>query len=207
VTGPTDSTTRRDSWSEFMESPAAYIDGGRLDACFGNEFGAGLCDRLRTSIRLRERISAVVRAHYVLVPWLPQDDCSDIDREIALSPAAHLIEIAQRSGAVFWAGTIANVILARQVEALRRQLGDALYGYALAHRDLSGPAQALEPLDTIGSRVAQDGWRCFGAWCHVLPAGICARVRLKLAANVNLEQEPEGPFREFGPPIVRRAAG
>jgi hypothetical protein len=207
VTNPTNTATRRDSWSEFMESPAAYIDGGRLDDCFGNEFGAGLCERLRTSIRLRERISTAVRTHYAIVPWVPQDECRDIDRNIALSPAAHLIDIAKRSGAVFWASTIANVILAKQVEALRRQLGDALYGYALAHRDLSGPAQALEPLDTIGSRVAQDGWRCFGAWCHVLPAGIGARVRLKLAANVSLEHDPEGPYREFGPPIVRRAAG
>lgn len=207
MTGPSDTATRRDSWSEFMESPAAYIDSGRLDDCFGNEFGAGLCERLRTSNRLRERMSAVVRAHYSLVPDVPQADCSDVDRKIALAPAAHLVEIAQRSGAVFWAGTIANVILARQVEALRRQLGDALYGYALAHRDLSGPAQALEPLDTIGSRLAQDGWRCFGAWCRALPAGVGARVRLKLATNISLEQDPEGPFREFGPPIVRRAAG
>jgi hypothetical protein len=207
VTGPTDSATRRDDWGEFMERPAAYIDGGRLDACFGNEFGAALCDRLRTSIRLRERISAVVRAHYALVPPVAQDTCGDIDRNIALFPAAHLIDIAQRSGAVFWASTLANVILARQVEALRRQLGDALYNYALANRDLSGPAQALEPLDSIGSRVAQDGWRCFGAWCDALPAGVGARVRLKLAANVSLEQYPEGPFQEYGPPIVRRAAG
>jgi hypothetical protein len=206
VTGQTEGATRHDSWSEFMESPVSYIDAGRLDACFDNEFGAGVCDRLKTAVRLRGRLSAVIDARYALVPLVPQDACSDVDRKIASSSAEQLIDLVQRSGAVFWASTIANVVLARQVEALRRQLGETLYGYALAHRDLSGPAQALEPLDTVGSRVAEDGWRCFGAWCHALPA-VGARVRLKLAANVALDQAPESPFRELGPRIVRGAAG
>jgi hypothetical protein len=207
VIGPTDNATGCDGWSEFMESPAAYIEGSRLDACFDNEFGTGLCDRLRTSSRLRQRLSAVIHSHHKLVPWVPHDRCSDVDRDIALSSAEHLIELVQRSGAIFWASAIANVILARQVEALRRQLGETLFAYALAHRDLAAPAQAIEPLDTLGSRVAEDGWRCFGAWCHTLPAGVGARVRLKLAASVALDGDPESPFLEVGPPIVRRAAG
>jgi hypothetical protein len=193
-------------WSEFMNRPAAYTDGSRLAACFEHTFGADLCDRLKASIRLRDRLSAIVCARYALVRWVPPETCGDLDRAIALFPAARLVDLARRSGAVFWASTIANVILAPQVAALHQQLGEPVCSFALANRDLAGPEQAVEPLDDVGSRIADDGWRCLGAWCHAMPAGVGARVQLKLAARDLLDRAPEGPFREAGPSIVRRAA-
>jgi hypothetical protein len=189
-----------------MTAPAAYIDATRLASCFVDEFSAAVCQRLTTSMRLRSRLSAIIHAHYVLGAWVAPEALSEIDRTIALSPTAQLSILAQRSGAIFWAGTIANVILSRQVETLHQQLGETLCSFALAHRDLSGPEQALEPLNDVGSRIARDGWRCVGAWCHALPVGVGARVRLKVAATDALDCPPEEPFHEVGPAIVRRAA-
>jgi YOP proteins translocation protein K (YscK) len=191
-----------------MSRPAAYIDGSRLAACFEQAFGADLCDRLKASTRLQARLSALVCAQYSLAQRVPPEACSDLDRTIALFPAARLVDLAQRSGAIFWASTIANVVLAREVEALHQQLGELLCSFALAHRDLAGPEQAIEPLDDVGSRIADDGWRCLSAWCDVVPAGVGARVRLKLPPNDVLDSAAtDGRFREAGPSIIRRAAG
>jgi hypothetical protein len=189
-----------------MTAPAAYIDGSRLASCFVNEFSVALCQRLSASRRLRSRLSAIIDAHYALGPWVPPNALSEVDRTIALCPSGQLNVLAQRSGAIFWASTIANVILSRQVETLHQQLGEALCKLGLAHRDLSGPEQALEPLHNVGSRVVDDGWRCIGAWCHAAPLGVGARVRLKTAKRDALDRPPESPFQEVGPSIVRRAA-
>jgi hypothetical protein len=188
-----------------MTAPAAYIDGSRLASCFLNEFSVGLCQRLTTSKRLQSRLSAIIDAHYALGPWVPSEALSEADRAIALYPSGQLNLLAQRSGAIFWASTIANVILARQVEALHQQLGEALCKLAFTHRDLSGPEQALEPLHNVGSRVVEDGWRCVGAWCQAAPVGVGARVRLKAPKRDALDRPPESPFQEIGPSIVRRA--
>jgi hypothetical protein len=55
-------------------------------------------------------------------------------------------------------------------------------------------------------RAVEHGWRCVGAWCHILPAGVGTRVRLKVAPRDALDRLPEHPFHEIGPSIVRRAA-
>jgi hypothetical protein len=206
VTAHADTDTQPASWGEFMNGPGTYIDGSRLASCFRNEFGTALCQRLTTSKRLQSRLSAIIHTHYGLGPWVPPEALSEADRAIALCSSAQLNILAQRSGAIFWASTIANVILSRQVEALHQQLGEALCSFALAHRDLSGPEQSLEPPHNVGQRVTEDGWRCVGAWCQVLPAGVGVRVRLKVAVNDAIDRRPERPFQEIGPSIVRRAA-
>jgi hypothetical protein len=206
VTAPADSAARPESWGEFMIAPAAYIDSSRLVPCFDSELSISLCERLTTSKRLRHRLSAIIHAHYSLGPFIPPEGCSDIDRAVALGPAAQLLILAERSGAIYWANTIANVILSRQVETLHQQLGEPLCGFALAHRDLSGPEQSLEPLHNVRARMVEDGWRCLSAWCQAVPAGVGARVRLKVAPMDALDRPPRGRFYEIGPSIVRRAA-
>jgi hypothetical protein len=189
-----------------MARPAAYVDAERLDACFGRQLGVDLCGRLRTSKRFLERLGAIIRQHYSLPAWAAPETCSEVDRTIALSTPERLQELARRSGATYWASTIANAILARQVEALHEQLGEAICGFALENRDLAGPEQRFEPNESIGARISADGWRCIGAWCHAQPEAVGTRVRLKLSPAAAIDDTPELHFIEIGPVIVRRAA-
>jgi hypothetical protein len=194
-------------WSAFMARPATYIDRSRLSACFGAQIGNELCGRLQGAIRLQHRLSILIDQHYSLASTVASEALSELARSIALASAERLAEYALRSGAIYWAATIVGAVRAREVKAFQQELGEALCTYALTHRDLAGPSQQVEPLDSLGARIAEDGWRCLGAWCHAQPDGVGARVRLKLAASHALDDPPQSPFDKIGPPIVRRVAG
>lgn len=192
-------------WNAFMRYPIAYIEPSRLDACFGGYLGAELCERLKGTARLGDRVSAMIIERWGLVPGCNRFLVEDCDRTIALRSAESLCELSHRAGAIYWAKTIARVILAAHVKALHEQLGEPLCALALAHLDLSGREQPLQPIETIGVRIKDDGWRCLAAWCASQPGAVNARVRLKLAANAAFDTATD-PFRECGPVIVRRAA-
>ena len=116
------------------------------------------------------------------------------------------MEIARRSGAIFWSAAIAKAILASEWAALHEQLGEELHRFALAHRDLAGPPRSIEPIAEVGARIVRDGWLCLGAWCHAQSTAVGARVLLKLAPDHGIDWAPERPFADLGPNIVRRAA-
>jgi hypothetical protein len=183
------------------------MDSARFDGCFDNELGTALCDRLKVTARLQERLASVITAKYGLMPTVDASALDEIDRAIVLLPAPSLTGVARRSGVIYWASAIANVILAPQVDALHRQIGEELCNFGLAHRDLAGPEAALESFDDVAERIVTDGWRCFAAWCRSLPTGLGARVLIKLPATAALDAVPAPPFVEIGPAIVRRAAG
>jgi len=193
-------------WQSFMMEPILYIEPARFAACFEGAIAPSLCLKLKQSRRLQSRLSAVVRAHYTLAQWIEPDQLSDLDRAIALAPPDGLADIARRAGAIYWSAAIAGTVLAKAVAALQQQLGNDLCGYAISHRDLAGPVQPLEPLTEIGPRVEDDGWRCFAAWCATVPAGVGARVKLKLPQDGIADQPVPPPFMERGPTILRRAA-
>jgi hypothetical protein len=193
-------------WDAFMRCPVAYIEASRLDACFNGHLGTELCDRLKGVTRLGDRVSEMIIERCALVPACDPFLIDDCDRAIALASAERLGELSQRAGAIYWARTIARVILAADVKALHEQLGEPLCILGLAHHDLSGPEQSLEPIETIGARIKDDGLRCLAAWCASQPGAVNARVRLKLAACAALDIAAEMPLRECGPAIVRRAA-
>jgi hypothetical protein len=192
-------------WHAFMAWPASYIDAGRLDRCFANGFGRELCDRLRASRRLRDRLSAIVAEHHALAAPIAADLCDDLDRTIALSSGERLFDIARRCGAIYWARAIAGVVRPAEVAALHREIDEALCGFALMHRNLAG-AQELPALEGIGTRSVEDGLRCMAAWTEAQPAAVGQRVRLKLAAHPTLDDPPSAPFVDIGPSIVRCAA-
>jgi len=189
-----------------MAQPAVYADAERLAVCFDGELDADLCGRLKTSKRLQDRLAVIVRQHYALAAWLAPQACSDVDRAIALSTPQRLSELARRSGAIFWASAIANAILAPEVEALHQQVGEAACSFALENRDLAGLEQSLEPRESVGQRIAEDGWRCIAAWCHAQPPAVGLRVRLKLPPAEAVDELPSPDLIEIGPAIVRRAA-
>lgn len=193
-------------WQNFMMEPALYIEPDRFAACFEGAFTPSLCRKLLESQRLRSRLSITVQQHYQLGPWIDPEQVDEVDRVIALAPADILPDLALRAGAVYWSSAIASTVLAKAVTVLQQQLGDELLGWAINQRDLAGPAQTLTPLETVGDRIEDDGWRCLAAWCASVQPGIGLRVRLKLPKDsiIDLPAPPE--FAERGADIIRRAA-
>jgi hypothetical protein len=193
-------------WQSFMMEPIRYIEPSRFHACFEGAIGPKLCERLRGSPRLQSRLSTLVRRHYQLMDWIDPDQLDDADRALVLASIPALQTVARRAGAIYWSGVIASTVLAKAVTVLHKELGAELCSFAIAQRDLSGPAQSLEPLDGLGLRIEADGWRCLAGWCATLPAGVGVRVRLKLPQGGVADEAPLAPFAEQGPAIVRRAA-
>lgn len=193
-------------WTALIGRPVEWIEPLRLNACFDNRFSAELCGRLKHSHRLQNRLSKLISEYYALRPSLAAETVSDADRAIALTRQDRLIALVRRAGAIYWAKAIAGVVLAQQVRTLHAQLGEELCVFAVGHQDLSGAKQTLEPFDGASTQIELDGLRCLGAWCRSQPADIGTRVRLRLPASPELDDPPERPFAEIGPPIVRRAA-
>ena len=193
-------------WGTFMRQPVGYVDAGRLADCLDHAFGPELCERLRGTGRLQDRLSQLISKRYALAAPIADDAVEEGDRDIALSPVGRLLDLIRRSGAIYWANAIANVVLAEKVRSLHDQVGEAFCAFALANRDLSGPGETFEPLIGANELVTKDGERCFAAWCQSLPEAVGARVRLKLPATYGLVGEPAGPVATIGPSIVRRAA-
>lgn len=190
-------------WQQFMTEPVAYTEGSRLAACL--KIPVGLGQQLLGTPRLQTRLSSVINDFYKLT-WIAPDECVSSDRRIALSSAGTLWNFVQRAGAIYWSGTMAGAVLTKDVQILQDALGAELYAFGLKNRDLSGARQDLAPFDTLATRIFDDGWRCFSAWCNTLPQGVAQRVRLKLATSPILDETPSSPFNTSGPEIVRRAA-
>ncbi|MER8606746.1 hypothetical protein NKH48_24045 [Mesorhizobium sp. M1233] len=134
-----------------------------------------------------------------------EEPADEVDRAIALSSGEELEELALRSGAIYWAGSLAAVIVGREAAALQAALGADLCAFALANRDLAGPIERLGPLEDISGRVYGDGLSCLGAWCQIMPGDTSMRVRLKLVPQELIHQPSAEQFAEVGPAIVRRA--
>jgi hypothetical protein len=192
-------------WATLMSRPAAYIDVSRLAACFGGTIGIRLCERLRNTGRLQNRLSAMISDFYALAAPLSPETVSLADQKVALLPLGKTSDLICRAGATYWANTIANAVRADEVRRLRARLGEALYAFALANRHLSGPCRKLDLTDEVDVLVAEDGMRCFGAWCEQQPEAIGGRVRLKTPASLALDGGADGPFGEIGSAIIRGA--
>ncbi len=193
-------------WRDFLAQPAAYAHNSRLAACFNGTIDAQFCEQLAMSPRLRGRLSAMLAQHYTLPDWTDGENCDDSDRAIAVASARQIAELAHRSGAIYWAASIATAILAHEVEAYHKQLGRDLCTFALTNRDLCGPKQEVSAPDNLRNWVQADGWRCVEAWRRNLPESVGRRVLLKLAPNPLLDMPPGRTFTELGPAIVQRAA-
>jgi YOP proteins translocation protein K (YscK) len=207
VSTASESTGADAGWDAFVTQPARYIEPSRLAQCFDNMLGPELCARLKTSLRLEERLSDLVHSRYGLARDIAAEAVSDTDRSIALASPEQLTELVGRAGAIYWANSIANTIRAADAAAIDAALGEALCVVALANRDLSGLMQPLTPYDQLGTRVMEDGLRCLGAWCKAQPAGVGLRVRLKLPPAPALDDAVKRPFDELGPAIMRRTVG
>jgi hypothetical protein len=206
VTGPTNRASAEMDWATLMSRPSAYIDATRLAACFDGGIGIGLCERLRATGRLQNRLSAMISDFYALAAPVSPEAVSPADQKVALLPSGKTRDLIRRAGAAYWANAIANAVRADEVRRLRAQLGEALYAFALANRHLSEPSGKLDLTDEMDVQITEDGMRCLGAWCQSQPEAIGERIRLKSPANPALDGGASGPFRDIGSAIIRGAA-
>ena len=197
--------TTSPEWQAFVSGPASYVDAARLAECFDGAISEGACHGMLQSQRLHERLSKLLLEHYRLSRAVDEPS-DDVDRAIALSSGDDLEELALRSGAIYWAASLAAVIDGREADALQAALGADLCTFAVANRDLAGPLRPLEPMEDMRSRVYADGLSCLGGWCQAMPGGTGVRVRLKLMPDKLVDRAAE-PFVGAGPAIVRRAMG
>jgi hypothetical protein len=186
-------------WNAFVENPAVHADASQLAACFGGAIAVQGCQFMLETPRLARRLSALLSSHFGLAPL--GDDVADEDRRIALAPKREIEAMATRAGAICWSGSLAGVIGKEKVSAIHRQIGEELFAFALANRDLAAPPRALEPLETIAARMHDDGWRCMAAWCETVSEPVSARMKLKVPDGIDLHAEP----MTGGAAIVRRA--
>lgn len=193
-------------WQAFVFNPASYADAARLVPCFNGSIDEAACLHMLGAERLHGRLSGILMERYGLtLETAPPAD--DIDRAIALASGEALEDIALRSGAIYWAGSLASVIAGRQAAALQAALGADAYAFALANRDLTGPLRPTGPLEDVHGLVYADGLRCLGAWCQSLSGDTGMRVRLKLMPHPLIDQKADEAFIKTGPAIVRRAMG
>ncbi|RUW74907.1 MULTISPECIES: SctK family type III secretion system sorting platform protein [unclassified Mesorhizobium] len=204
MTGTGSQQTASPEWQAFMANPASYADAARLAECFDGTISEAACERMLRSQRLQERLSKLLLERYRL--HSAADEPADaVDRAIALSSGEELEELALRSGAIYWAGSLAAVIDGREAAGLQAALGADLCALSVANRDLAGPTQSLQPLEDIHDRVYADGLSCLGAWCQAMPGETSMRVRLKLMPHGSVDAAAAEAFAAAGPAIVRRA--
>ena len=192
-----------------MNEPAGYVEPQRLFACFGGAIGQEACERMLDTDRLKPRLSALLLEKHQLNAgsFRLEDEIEEADRIVALSSPDELDDLALQAGAVYWSDSFAGTILKSVIATLQEEIGEALYAFAVANRDLSGPVRPLVPLEGIRERIFADGWHCLGAWCHDLPAEVGTRVRLKLPPDDVIDQAPDPAFAHLGAAIIRRVAG
>jgi len=194
-------------WNNFMQKPAGYIETARLMDCLGGVLSKKICERIRATGRLQDRLSLIIATHYELATPVEENVVDDVDRHIALSSAEELREVILRSGAIYWANAIANVVLAEKLRSLHEHIGEAVCALALANRDLSAGGEAFKLLSNTREVVARDGERCMAVWCRSVPPAIGGRVALRLSATHRQIGEPTDHMAKTGSVIIRRAAG
>ncbi|MBS3647167.1 SctK family type III secretion system sorting platform protein [Pseudaminobacter sp. 19-2017] len=187
-------------WDAFVEHPAAYADASQLAACFGGAITVHCCQLMLESPRLAQRLSALLSSHFELAPL--GDDLANEDRRIALASMREIETLAMRAGAICWSGSLSSAIGKELVSAIHHQIGEELYVFALANRDLAALPRPLEPLETIAARIHDDGWRCIAAWCDAVPGPVSARMKLKFPVGTDLDVGS----MTGGAGIVRRAS-
>lgn len=194
-------------WLSFIGDPVAYAEPRRLAGAFDGAIGEEACERMLQTERVRPRLATLLLESYRLCSSISGEQIDPIDQAIALADRSSLHEITIRAGAIYWAGSLADIILGWKAAALHEALSEEVCAFAIANRDLAGPVQPLEQVGSIRERAFADGLRCLGAWCHAVPVEVGTRVRLKLPPDELIDRAPIASFAEIGPDILRRAAG
>jgi YOP proteins translocation protein K (YscK) len=203
------STAQKDevsAWRSFMLTPGRYAEPAHIRNCFNSAISAQLAAKLAACARIEDRLSSLLIARHNLSGWLDLEACPQKDRAIALLPQDELNGAARRAGAIYWSGSFATAVFGSEVAGLQRQLGEDLYQFALAHRDLTGPIQDLRPFEALDMKLLADGWRCFEGWRRGQPRAVAERVLLKLPEGYEADTPLGSVFVQKGPEIMHCAA-
>lgn len=183
----------------------AELDGGivpsRLAARLAPGLAAATAERLLASPRLgaQARRWAVEGAEDA-VHALGFDD-----RLLAESGPDGLRRAAALAGAVWHAGRVRGLILARDLQGFIDRCGPAARALALRHAALAPPAADAGSAELpLADAVAADGRACLSAWLDALPPSAAAAVRLALPEGD--EAQPGPAHREHGPRLLRAVA-
>ncbi len=193
-------TASDQDWDAFVTNPAAYVDAGRLAACIDDAIAGPGCQLMLDTPRLARRLSALLASQFGLAPL--SEDLANEDRRIALAPKGDIEDMVMHTGAICWSGALAGAIGKEKVSAIHHQIGEDLFAFALANRDIAAPSRSLEPLETLAARMRDDGWRCMAAWCRAMPEPVSAWMKVKVPVGIDLDAEP----MTGGAEIMRRTS-
>jgi hypothetical protein len=193
------------AWRSFMLTPGGYAGPAHIRSCFNGAISEQLAAKLAACARIEDRLSSLLFSRYSLSRWLDLEACPQKDRAIALLRHEEFDGLVRRAGAIYWSASFATAVFGNEVAALQQQLGEDLYRFALAHRNLAGPIQDLRPFEALDMKLLGDGLRCFEGWRRSQQRAVAERVLLKLPAGYEARAPLDSIFVQKGPEIVRCA--
>ncbi len=164
------------------------LDPGRVAASLALPVSAATRGRLIATPRLAPRLLGLIAQHEGLVPW--QDALIDpAARWLMRLDQAGLRYAGLAAGALWHARSLRNMIMAKPRTQLLEALGDAIYGFAVAHVELSAEETVVAEPEALLEAIGRDGLGCLAAWGEVLPEAAAPWFRLKLPADAPLPEE------------------
>lgn len=198
----------------FERLPSAYCHHERLDKLLPDGLPQTFRDRLRTSTRLRLRLSALLSRRLSL-PACTAEDLAAPEGRFAQLEGDDLAGALRQIGAIWHARAIRRVILAEPLRQLVERLGRDNHRAALRFIDLAPDPDAGDDrdvpdggdapdVDALLSSIERDGLIALNAWCRRQPAALALRLHLKLPPCPEADDEPPAGHRERGVAIVDR---
>lgn len=174
------------------------LDPGRVAAALGLPLSDATRARLIATPRLAPRLLGLVARHEGLMPW--QDELIDPQaRWLMRLDQAGLRYAGLAAGALWHARSLRAMIMAKPRAQLLEALGEAVYGFAVAHVELAAEEGVIAEPEALLDAIGRDGTRCLAAWGEVLPAPAAPWFRLKLPEDA---PPPEERHRVHGLVII-----
>jgi hypothetical protein len=168
---------------------------GGIASMLGCGVSAPLVSWIAQSPRFRARMAGVVAARLNEVGSVSREQA----KVLAMQPD-ELIDLANRAGSVWHAGSIVRIIDGPSRRLLVELLGETNHASALANAGLQPPGLAVDRRsEEIAKAVPVDGVACLAAWCEAQPMAVSTRLRL-----IRPAASPEHIHATWGPPIIAR---
>jgi hypothetical protein len=171
---------------------AAAIDPGRAAALLGHGITEAFVGKMLDHPRARRRFFELVESRLGAASPTPVQAAA-----LALDSRG-LAELARRTGAVWLAASMVQMIDGPAIRDLVAAIGSELRQFAIHHYALAPPLSETVPVEALAGQIDVAGYRCLSAWCAAQPAPVGRRIALHLPAEVPLAE----PFRVHGPGIV-----